>query len=162
MSTRRKPRPLSREQSTFRDDRLFLIACDDTCAPKQYFDFYRLSRVQIEVVPTIGGTSTAKRVLERLLKFECEDDDQRWMLLDTDHMLKGSHVSGFMQALKEARQQGVKIALSRPCFELWLLLHHLDESEVVGLTNAKKVEARLRKVLGGIQQDEPEAKALSD
>ena len=31
--------PLSRDPHTFRDDRLFIIACDDTYAPKQYFDF---------------------------------------------------------------------------------------------------------------------------
>lgn len=33
--------PLVRETATFRDDRLFIIACEDTYAPKQYFDLLR-------------------------------------------------------------------------------------------------------------------------
>lgn len=36
----RKPRPIKRHEATFRDDRLFIVACDDTFAPKQYFEFY--------------------------------------------------------------------------------------------------------------------------
>ena len=39
--TRRKARPLKRDGTRLRDDRLFIVACDDTYAPKQYFDFSR-------------------------------------------------------------------------------------------------------------------------
>ena len=42
----------------------------------------------------------------------------------------------------------MKVALSRPCFELWLLLHHLSENEVPSLRNAKEVEDALRAQLG--------------
>jgi hypothetical protein len=144
-----KPRPLNRGTGTLRDDRLFLVACDDTYAPKQYFDFLRLSRVQIHVVETDDSRSAAVYVLERLNKFKVEDDDERWMVLDTDHCIQGSHFPSFIQAITEARQAGIKIALSRPCFELWLLLHHLEENEVKTLKDAAATEARLREVLGG-------------
>lgn len=33
----RKTRPLTRDTSDFRDDRLFLVACDDTYAPRAIF-----------------------------------------------------------------------------------------------------------------------------
>jgi hypothetical protein len=66
----RKPRPLSRDAESLRDDRLFIVACDDTFAPKQYFDFFRITRVKIHVVPTTDGTSVAAHVLERLLQFD--------------------------------------------------------------------------------------------
>jgi hypothetical protein len=33
----RQPRPLTRDAVSLRDDRLFIVACDDTYAPKQYF-----------------------------------------------------------------------------------------------------------------------------
>ena len=49
----RQPRPLARDSASLRDDRLFIVACDDTFAPKQYFDFFRLTRVHIHVVPTL-------------------------------------------------------------------------------------------------------------
>lgn len=143
-----KPRPLSRGEVTLRDTRLFLVACDDTYAPKQYFDFLRLSRVHIHVVETDDSRSAAVYVLDRLKGFQVEEDDERWMVLDTDHCIQGSHFPSFIQAITEARQAGIKIALSRPCFELWLLLHHVDESAVQGLRNAAETEARLREVLG--------------
>jgi len=131
-----------------RDDRLFIIACDDTYAPKQYFDFFKLLRVQIHVVPTNNGTSIAGDVLKRLLSFEHEEDDELWMVLDTDHLTQGHHLRGLVRALQDAKKKGVKVAFSRPCFELWLLLHHLDETSIAHLANAHDVEAALRTQLG--------------
>lgn len=144
----RKPRPLSREDAGFRDDRLFIVACDDTYAPEQYFEFFEIPRIQVHVVPTLDGTSVAQHVLNRLLEYEHFEDDELWLLLDTDHYASGSHLPGFITAISEAKQRGVKIALSNPCFELWLLLHHIDESEVVNLGDASAVEAKLRATLG--------------
>ncbi len=144
----RKSRPLTRDTISLRDDRLFIVACDDTYAPKQYFDFFRITRVQIHVVPTVDGTSAAEHVLGRLLEFEHEPDDERWMLLDTDHCTEGTHLQSFLSAIREAKRQGVEVALSKPCFDLWLLLHHLPENEVVSLSNARSVEAALRARLG--------------
>lgn len=80
-----KARPLVRETATFRDDRLFIVACEDTYAPKQYFDLFEIPRVQIHVVPTQDGRSSPSHVLERLLSFEHAEYDERWLLLDVDH-----------------------------------------------------------------------------
>ena len=144
----RKSGPLTRDTVSLRDDRLFIVACDDTYAPKQYFDFFRITRVQIHVVPTVDGTSAAEHVLDRLLEFEHEPDDELWMLLDTDHCTEGTHLQSFLSAIREAKRQGVEVALSKPCFDLWLLLHHLPENEVVSLSNARSVEEALRASLG--------------
>jgi hypothetical protein len=144
----RKSRPIKRDHTTLRDDRLFIVACDDTYAPKQYFVFFQITRVQVYVVPTEDGTSSASHVLERLLKFDHEEDDELWMLLDTDHFASGKHLRSFKTALRNARQKGVNIALSKPCFELWLLLHHIEESAVTDLPNAFTVETMLRSTLG--------------
>jgi len=144
----RQPRPLTRDAASLRDDRLFIVACDDTFAPKQYFDFFRLTRVQVHVVPTPDGSSAARHVLDRLLRVEHDEDDQRWMLLDTDHCVQGTHLAGFVEALAEAKRQGVNVALSKPSFELWLLLHHVEESALGPLPTAKDVEGALRATLG--------------
>jgi len=144
----RQPRPLVRDAESLRDDRLFIEACDDTFAPKQYFDFYRIPRIQIHVVQTRDGTSAAPHVLERLLKIAHEPDDELWMLLDTDHYTQGTHLASFVQTLAEAKRQGVNVALSKPSFELWLLLHHLEETALGVLPAARDVEERLRSVLG--------------
>ncbi len=144
----RKPRPLSRGNGTMRDDRLFIVACDDTYAPAQYFNFFNLPRVQVHVIPTRGGTAAAKHVLTRLLEVDHEEDDERWMLLDTDHYTQKSHIRGFTETITDAKRNRINIALSRPCFELWLLLHHVEESAVGSLENAKETESALRKQLG--------------
>lgn len=148
--TQRKPRPLIRDTDSLRDDRLFIVACDDTYAPKQYFDFFRMVRIKVHVVetPKEDTSSHATRVLERLQKFEHEEDDELWMLLDTDHCTKNEHIKSFKRALKDAREQGIKVALSRPCFELWLLLHHVDYSVVTSLKNASETDAALSQALG--------------
>jgi len=144
----RQPRPLTRDAASLRDDRLFIVACDDTFAPKQYFNFFRLPRVQIHVVPTPDGSSAASHVLDRLLRFDQEEDDELWMLLDTDHCVQGAHLAGFVETLREAKRQRVNVALSKPSFELWLLLHHVEETAMGMLSAAKDVEEALRATLG--------------
>ena len=104
------------------------------------------------IVPTIDGSSSAQHVLNRLIahkeRIDSDENDESWLLLDTDHYLTGSHRQGFQSAINEARQRGVNIAISKPCFELWLLLHHVSEMDVVTLSNASETESRLRQELG--------------
>lgn len=148
----RKARPLQRDKQQFRDDRLFIIACDDTYAPEQYFAFFSLHRVQVHVVPTVDNDSHAIHVLARLKEVEYSEGDQRWLLLDTDHCIQDAHQKSFSAALQEAKQAGINVALSRPCFELWLLLHHAEQAdlaEIAQLKNAREVEAALAAKLGG-------------
>lgn len=144
----RLPRPLIRDTASLRDDRLFIVACDDTYAPKQYFNFFKLTRIKIRVVETTDGSSAALHVLDRLLQFDHEEDDELWMLLDTDHCAQGTHLGSFVEALREARRQRVNVALSKPSFELWLLLHHVEETALGVLRTARDVEEALRARLG--------------
>ena len=95
--THRKPRPLVRDAASLRDDRLFIIACDDTYAPKQYFEFFRIARIQVHVVPTTGGASAALHVLSRLLAIDHEPDDELWLVLDTDHCIKAATLRAFLR-----------------------------------------------------------------
>lgn len=141
-----KPRPLVRETATFRDDRLFIVACEDTYAPKHYFDIFQIPRVQIHVVPTQDGRSSPQHVLERLLAFDHAEHDQRWLLLDIDHRNVGPHVKNLVDTIREAQQRGIHIAVCNPCFELWLLLHHQDVEGAFG--KCSDVERALKKTLG--------------
>jgi hypothetical protein len=146
--THRNPRPLTRDAAGLRDDRLFIVACDDTYAPKQYFGFFQIPRVHVHVVATEDGTSAAEHVLERLRNFDHEEYDELWLLLDTDHCIAGGHLQSFLAAIAATKQQGINVALSRPCFELWLLLHHEQESAVQLLPDCKAVNDMLRSKLG--------------
>ena len=61
-----------------------LEACDEEDAPGQYFEILELSRVKVIVVPSEGGKSAAKHVLDNLLKNDEGDYDERWLVLDVD------------------------------------------------------------------------------
>jgi hypothetical protein len=147
----RRSRPLQRDPKVLRDTRLRIVACDDTYAPQQYFGFFQFRGVQVHVVPTPldNTTSYASFVLDRLLVFEHADDDERWMLLDTDHCINDNNFPSFVKILQSARQQGIRVCLSKPCFEFWLLLHHREAAEIEHLATAKEVEKELSTIPGG-------------
>lgn len=155
----RMPVTIGRAERKLRDDRVFVVASEDSYAPKQYFDSLALPRVRVIVIPTPTDTceSAPKHVVERLEKAykdvrskgEIQENDEFWVMIDTDHHVAGNHLSGTYLALKEARQKGFELAVSNPCFELWLLLHHIDVAPGEAFEKAKEVATRLQKVLGG-------------
>jgi hypothetical protein len=125
--------PLARlEAATFRDDRLFIVATEDKYASKQYFEALRLSRVKLLLLETDDCNSSPQAVVDRIKKVRESrkskiSEDQFWIVLDTDHWTSGNHAEGTIRAMNDARQCGISIAFSNPCFEFWLLLHHLAE-----------------------------------
>lgn len=151
--TSRLRRPLPRDTGKLRDARLFIIATEDTCAPKQYMPFVcNHPRLHVEVLETHAGHSSPTHVIERLKafaeKYDLKETDQLWALLDTDHWIKGSHKPGLISALTTAKQAGLRVAMSNPCFDLWLLLHH--EAVVPGsaFADCDSVGARIRHLCG--------------
>jgi hypothetical protein len=147
---------------------MFVIATDDTYAPKQYFDALHLpARVRVHVVPTgDDGQCAASDVLNRLKRLrkeqgergDVQEDDQFWMVVDTDHYATGRHTATFSAALKEARDADVRTAVSNPCFELWLLLHLCEVTEQ--FATAAEVARALAMKLGSYSKTNIPAGAL--
>ena len=156
MNTGRKQRPLGRQEKLYRDDRLFIIATEDRYAPKQYFDLLkaivRNSRIKTQVLPTEDCRSSPAHVLERLKTFDKEHEsmpaDERWLLLDTDHWIEANHKPALMAVLKDARKIGYQVAMSRPCFEFWLLLHHHEDASGLNIQRCSDVRPYLLNSLG--------------
>ena len=141
--------PLVRKEGEYRDDRLFYIGCDDRYAPDQYFGFFKMPRIKICMVPEADNLSHAHYVLEKLKPIKCEADDEKWMVLDTDHCTKDNHFESYEKALSEARRLGIHIAISCPCFEVWLAFHRSTVDEVVKLTTADACSKHLSEVANG-------------
>jgi hypothetical protein len=149
---------IGRAERELRDDRFFVVAAEDTYAPDQYFNGLAIPRVKVLVIPTpVGsGHSAPVHVVERLKEAharmrergEIQTDDEFWVLVDTDHHFKPSHIAGTLDALRAARDSGFFHAVSDPCFETWLLLHHEAPQPGIPLSNPDQVETRLRQVLG--------------
>ncbi|MEU0516947.1 RloB family protein [Streptosporangium sp. NPDC006007] len=64
--------------------------------------------------------------------------DHVWCVCDVDNF-------NVADALKKADVCGVRIALSEPCFEVWLILHKVDWRR--SFQNAKEAERELKKIL---------------
>jgi hypothetical protein len=69
-----------------------------------------------------------------------DDFDQVWCVLDVDQF-------NYSRALKTANQVGINLAISNPCFEAWLLMHHVDLT--VPLQDAGAALELLKQVIPG-------------
>ena len=111
--------------------RLILIVCEGQNTEPQYLHglarAHRNSRVHIEIAPEHGVPRTLVEVAKQR-KLENENDavrkrdqnlryDAVWCVFDID-----DHPAIF-DAKQMARSNGIELAVSNPCFELWLLLH---------------------------------------
>ena len=149
----KKSRSRIREEGTLRDFRRFVIATEDTFAPNSYFRIFKNLRIQVVVLETEDGLSAPQHVIQRLddyrEKNELDDEDQLWLMLDTDHWVKPDHVANFRDVCARALQQGFRLAHCNPCFEIWLLLHLADLAVDDQLANCDQVVGRLRTELNG-------------
>jgi hypothetical protein len=136
-----------------------VIATEDTYAPKQYFEessIFKNPRIYVPALPSKGGRSAPEYVLDRLKEYRDEtrrknellDEDEFWFVLDTDHWTQPNHIDNFTKVCREGSEQGIGLAHSNPCFEVWLLLHFEDVDAVGQFRASKDVEERLRSVLG--------------
>jgi hypothetical protein len=148
----RKSRPLTREEKPLRDARLFVIATEDKYAPKEYFRLFKNPRVKVQVLPTEDTRSSPEHVLQRLDDFLKEyhvlEDDEFWLMLDTDHWIEPGHVANFNRVCSEAIQKGYQLAHSNPCFEVWLLFHVFPLDAGTQFRRGEEVIASLRELLG--------------
>ena len=126
----RKKRPIQRSEDRTRDASLVVIASEDRFAVKQYFEMFHSTRIQFHVLETDHGQSSPEHVMARLEQYLNEysvgDGDQFWLVCDTDHWIESNHIHNLVEVVKRCKQKDISVALSNPCFDLWLLLHFDD------------------------------------
>lgn len=112
-----------------RDARLVVIATEGAVTEKAYFeglvsaDGYPNSKVHVEVLETHAGHSAPHKVIARLNAFRrayrLDHEDQLWLVIDKDRWPDAQ----LAVVAQQSHQKGYRLALSNPCFELWLWLH---------------------------------------
>ena len=70
------------------------------------------------------------------------DFDEIWCVMDTDEH------PDLEEALQTAEQSGIRVALSTPCFELWLLLHYREQTAALDNRGAQQEATQLGLVDG--------------
>ncbi len=119
----------------FRDPKpIVLIVCEGEVTEPEYFRGFqsdcRNPRVKIEVADEWGVPRTLVEIAKRHKKEAAENAhrekdenlayDSVWCVFDID---EHPHVP---DAEQMARDNDINLAISNPCFELWLLLHFRD------------------------------------
>ncbi len=173
---------LMRERrEAFRDARLIVIASEGKDTERIYFKAlakeYTNLRVHVHILERSENeqnNSSPEHVLKQLndykSKYDLEADDELWLVVDKDRWTEAmlSHV-----ATECSQEVAMHMALSNPCFELWLLLHMEDaaslslEEQEQWMKNRRKsknadpyLKVRLRQKLGSYHESSYDALTL--
>lgn len=173
---------LMRERrEAFRDARLIVIASEGKDTERIYFKAlakeYTNLRVHVHILERSENeqnNSSPEHVLQQLndykSKYDLEADDELWLVVDKDRWTEAmlSHV-----ATECSQEVAMHMALSNPCFELWLLLHMEDaaslspEEQEQWMKNRRKsknadpyLEVRLRQKMGSYHESSYDALTL--
>jgi len=115
------------------DAALFVIASEGAVTEPFYFEAlkkrWHTSRIHIEIlIRSDPSRSSPDDVLKSLDEFAYEysfrDGDQLWLVCDRDPRNWKPRTMSSVARL--CNQKGYFLAVSNPCFELWLLLHFED------------------------------------
>lgn len=163
--TSRRKRPLDREIPHRRDTRLIIVAAEGKWTERQYFEshVFRNSRVQVRVLATEDCKSAPKYVYQRLKEFaeqyELQPNDQLWLVVDKDRW-PDVQLSDVCRRAVGRKRLRCRLAISNPCFELWLYLHHADWA--LGAKTSSEVVQELRVLLGGYNKAKLDVDRYSD
>lgn len=140
----RRPPSQVDPNAIFRDTTYVFIGSEDTHAVQLYVEVLEGNglanqrRVKAIVIPTPDGLGeSAPEQVRRRVANELEalgydkQVDEVWLCLDVDRW----EAQGKLQPVaKRSLEEGWRLSISRPCFELWLLLHlrDLDQDDVIG------------------------------
>lgn len=168
-------------REAFRDARLIVIASEGKDAERIYFTAlakeYTNPRVHVHILERSENeqnNSSPEHVLKQLndykSKYELEADDELWLVVDKDQW-KDKTLSRV--ATECALEVSMHMALSNPCFELWLLLHMEDaasltpEEHMLWMENRRKsknadpyLKVRLRQKMGTYHESSYDAMTL--
>lgn len=140
-----------------RDARLFVIVAEGE-REDQYFGWFneRNQRIQVRLVPREEHRSAPNHFLERVNHFaketgwSPEDSDQLWFVLDVDQWERAA-INNLIEAV--GQEANWHIAISNPCFEVWILYHVLS---IIPEDNQQCVDLKRqvhREILGGFHVD---------
>ena len=133
--------PLIRKGGFLQAEKLFILSFEGEKTEVKYFrdlrqsEFFNDSGI-IEIVPLkrAKNTGTDPLSVKRLLKkaksdYPFKKTDEFWLIIDRDHW-ESIHKINFDKLVADCdKEDNFFLAMSNPCFELWLILHLKDINE---------------------------------
>lgn len=148
----RIPIPLVRPGGFREAEKMFVLSYEGTVTEKKYFEDFRQSTLfndsgLIEVIslkrPSHTGSDpiSVKRLLQQAKEdYNFKPTDEFWLIIDRDDWEEVHH-HDFDRLAESCRQEGnFYLAMSNPCFELWLLLHLQDLNDYDTATRHKLLQ----------------------
>ncbi len=136
----RESLPLVREGGFKEAEKLFILAYEGEKTEPYYFNGLRGSDLFndsgiIEIISLVRSyrSGTDPFSVKSLLKdakstFRFKSTDEFWLVVDRDHW-ETKHKHSFDQIISECEIEGnFFMALSNPCFEIWIILNFVDPS----------------------------------
>lgn len=113
--------PAVKRRSARRSSRSrILVVCGGERTEPTYFKGLRdsLNNKAVDIKVVSKGRAPAQ-VVDYAVAQRTPDFDEVWCVLDVDEF-------DLVDAVQLAREHDINLAVSNPCFELWLLLHYAD------------------------------------
>lgn len=98
-----------------------------------------------------------KRAVER--RRTDHDVDELWCVFDVEWPTAKRHPH-LDQAMNLARDHGIRLAISNPCFELWLVLHFRDQHAFLETDAAERLSRECDGRKSGRQRDARKTKRI--
>jgi RloB-like protein len=122
----------------------FLIVCEGEKTEPNYFRSFPVStRPEIDIVG--AGCETIAVVNQAVKLRDKKSYDRVWCVFDRDPSRVNNTKQRFNDALRLAEQEGIKVAYSNECFEIWYLLHFNFYNTAIPRSDYRKM---LTKLLG--------------
>ena len=157
MTSKRKPpsgRPLRRRVATRHVRKTLLVFCEGERTEPEYLNALKLepfvrevAAVEIRVAQASSGAvplTLVGRAMEARSRALTENDeiDEFWCIFDVEWPVNHP---GLAAAIALAEANEISLAISNPCFEVWLILHLKDHSAWLDNDPAEKLRHRLDK-----------------
>ena len=111
----------------------FLIVSEGAITEIEYLNAIKRSRkissADVEIIPP--GPTSPKEIVQKARKLgiharKSDPYDAIWCVFDVEAKVTQNARPGLADAIQLANANQIFIALSNPCFELWILLHEQD------------------------------------
>ena len=155
--TSRTKQPIESVTPHRRDANIIYIATEGENTEKHYFElpiFMNNHRVKVIVLSTgEDGYSAPQHVIHRLhndpnIKYvQPQPDDEYWLVIDKDRWTEQKISEVCSMARRGKHGKKTQVAISNPCFEMWLYLHHAEWTD--GSIIPKILKQRLHKLTKG-------------
>ena len=136
----REAQELVRQGGFKNAEKFFILSFEGTVTEKRYFESLRASSLfndcgLIETIPLSRKKTAAlgsnPNVVKSLLKaakddFNFRSTDEFWLIIDRDQWESIHHIDLSKLVEDCKNEDNFFIAMSNPCFEIWLIFHHTD------------------------------------